>query len=182
MLIPFMVLPTGCAMKLQHFRLLSLISLSCTCVTSHINIQLWLAFDRSFNLNNLNASPFSEVPVELCFMPHVLLSIGLRNDILIPGQLDLWFEPRNNGVNKEARLLNFVIEGALQGTNIQLLDLTHLSELRADAHPAIWLGRKDAVAIWGQDCMHWCLPGVPDTWVDILSQLIHDGLGRTGRL
>lgn len=144
--------------------------------------QLWLAFDRSLNLNNLNASPFSEVPVELCFMPHVLLSISLRNDILIPGQLDLWFEPRNNGVNKEARLLNFVIEGALQGTNIQLLDLTHLSEFRADAHPAIWLGKKDAVAIWGQDCMHWCLPGVPDTWVDILSQLIHDGLGRTGRL
>ncbi|XP_061358522.1 protein trichome birefringence-like 12 isoform X2 [Gastrolobium bilobum] len=88
----------------------------------------------------------------------------------------------NNGVNKEARQLNFVIEEALKGTDIQLLDLTHLSEFRADAHPAIWLGRKDAVEIWGQDCMHWCLPGVPDTWVDILSQLIHDGFGRTGRL
>ncbi|KAJ1403657.1 PC-Esterase [Sesbania bispinosa] len=89
---------------------------------------------------------------------------------------------RNNGVNKEARQMNFVIKEALQGTDIQLLDLTHLSEFRADAHPAIWLGRKDAVSIWGQDCMHWCLPGVPDTWVDILSQLIHDGFGRTSRL
>eukprot|EP00256_Glycine_max_P036611 XP_006583778.1 protein trichome birefringence-like 12 isoform X2 [Glycine max] len=106
----------------------------------------------------------------------------LFNKPLEEDELDLWFEPRNNGVNKEARVLNFVIEEALQAANIQLLDLTHLSELRADAHPAIWLGRKDAVAIWGQDCMHWCLPGVPDTWVDILSQLIHDGLGRTGRL
>ncbi|GAB4838387.1 Protein trichome birefringence-like 12 [Ancistrocladus abbreviatus] len=88
-------------------------------------------------------------------------------------QLDLWFDPRNNGVNKEARQLNYLIHKALEGTSIQLLDLTHLSEYRADAHPAVWLGKKDAVAIWGQDCMHWCLPGVPDTWVDILSELIH---------
>jgi hypothetical protein len=96
--------------------------------------------------------------------------------ILIPAQLDLWFDPSNNGVNKEARKINHVIEETLQGTDIRLLDLTHLSEFRADAHPAIWLGKKDAVAIWGQDCMHWCLPGVPDTWVDIVSGLIHNSL------
>lgn len=89
-------------------------------------------------------------------------------------QLDLWFDPSNNGVNKEARQLNLLIQEALQGTSIQVLDLTHLSEFRADAHPAIWLGKKDAVAVWGQDCMHWCLPGVPDTWVDILSELIRN--------
>ncbi|CDO97349.1 unnamed protein product [Coffea canephora] len=92
-------------------------------------------------------------------------------------QLDLWFNPSNNGVNKEARLLNHLIQEALKGTDIKILDLTHMSEYRSDAHPAIWLGKKDAVAEWGQDCMHWCLPGVPDTWVDILSQLIHYHLG-----
>lgn len=86
--------------------------------------------------------------------------------------------PSNNGVNKEARQLNLLIEEALQGTDIQLLDLTHLSEFRADAHPSIWLGKKDAVAEWGQDCMHWCLPGVPDTWVDILSEEIRYRLDR----
>ncbi|KAI5661288.1 hypothetical protein M9H77_20611 [Catharanthus roseus] len=91
-------------------------------------------------------------------------------------QLDSWFDPNNNGVNKEARLVNHVIEEALKGRKIKKLDLTHLSEYRADAHPAIWLGKKDAVAVWGQDCMHWCLPGVPDTWVDILSQLINNHL------
>ncbi|XP_026457445.1 protein trichome birefringence-like 12 [Papaver somniferum] len=92
-------------------------------------------------------------------------------------QLDIWFSPSNNGVNKEVRQVNSLIEDALQGTDIQLLSLTHLSEFRADAHPAIWLGKKDAVAVWGQDCMHWCLPGLPDTWVDILSALIHYNLG-----
>lgn len=139
---------------------------------SQKNIQLWVAFDKSFYFKRLECFTFSEGPVELCSMPHVF-------DILIPGQLDSWFEPRNNGVNREARLFNYVIEEALQGTDIHLLDLTHLSEFRADAHPAIWLGRKDAVTVWGQDCMHWCLPGVPDTWVDILSQLIHDGLEKS---
>ncbi|RVX10355.1 Protein trichome birefringence-like 12 [Vitis vinifera] len=67
--------------------------------------------------------------------------------------------PRNNGVNKEARQLNLLIEEALQGTDIQLLDLTHLSEFRADAHPSIWLGKKDAVAEWGQE-LHALVP----TW------------------
>lgn len=87
-------------------------------------------------------------------------------------ELDSWFDPRNEGVNKEAREVNVRIERAIEGTDIQLLNLTHLSEFRADAHPSIWLGKKDAVAIWGQDCMHWCLPGLPDTWVDILSAQI----------
>ncbi|KAL6218392.1 hypothetical protein ACLB2K_011606 [Fragaria x ananassa] len=100
----------------------------------------------------------------------------LFNKPLEEQQLDLWFDPSNNGPNKEERLLNRLIEDALQGTDIQLLNLTRLSEFRADAHPAIWLGQKDAVKVWGQDCMHWCLPGVPDTWVDILSQLIRIGL------
>lgn len=96
----------------------------------------------------------------------------MRKLYLILEQLDLWFDPKNDGVNKEARLFNSMIKEALQGSGIELLDLTYLSEFRADAHPAIWLGKKDAVEIWGQDCMHWCLPGVPDTWVDILSELI----------
>lgn len=107
---------------------------------------------------------------------HILPPLFCSNLVLIPGQLDLWFDPRNKGVNKEARQLNHLVEDALQGTGIRLLDLTHLSEFRVDAHPAIWLGKKDAVAVWGQDCMHWCLPGVPDTWVDVLSELIRGSL------
>ncbi|KAG9446017.1 hypothetical protein H6P81_012145 [Aristolochia fimbriata] len=93
-------------------------------------------------------------------------------------QLDLWFHPKNRGVNKEAREVNHLIQQALQGTSIKLLEVSHLSEFRADAHPAIWLGKQDAVAIWGQDCMHWCLPGLPDTWVDILSEIILNNLER----
>lgn len=81
-------------------------------------------------------------------------------------------------MNKEAREVNHLIQLALRGTGIHLLNITHLSEFRADAHPAVWLGKKDAVNIWGQDCLHWCLPGVPDTWVDLLAAQILQDLGQ----
>ncbi|XP_057788008.1 protein trichome birefringence-like 12 [Salvia miltiorrhiza] len=96
----------------------------------------------------------------------------LFDEPLEESELDLWFDPVNNGTNKEARRVNEVIGEALKGTGIRTLELSRLSEWRADAHPAVWLGKKDAVAVWGQDCMHWCLPGLPDTWLDILTQLI----------
>lgn len=99
----------------------------------------------------------------------------LFREPLRESELDSWFDPRNRGVNKEAREVNSLIQQAVRGTDIKLLNLTHLSEFRADAHPAVWLGKKDAVAIWGQDCMHWCLPGLPDIWVDILAaQIIYN--------
>lgn len=98
----------------------------------------------------------------------------LSDRLLEEHELDSWFDPRFGGVNRDARTVNSAILEALAGTDIQLLNLTYMSEFRADAHPALWLGKKDAVAVYGQDCMHWCLPGVPDTWVDILAaQILH---------
>ncbi|XP_057525253.1 protein trichome birefringence-like 39 [Amaranthus tricolor] len=41
------------------------------------------------------------------------------------------------------------------------LDVTILSQYRMDAHPSIYSGR-------GRDCSHWCLPGLPDTWNQLL--------------
>ncbi|XP_010552686.1 PREDICTED: protein trichome birefringence-like 39 isoform X1 [Tarenaya hassleriana] len=39
------------------------------------------------------------------------------------------------------------------------LDITGLSQLRKDAHPSAYSGNHP-----GNDCSHWCLPGLPDTW------------------
>lgn len=51
---------------------------------------------------------------------------------------------------------------------VTLLDITTLSLLRKDGHPSIYgLGGPT-----GMDCSHWCLPGVPDTWNEILYNLI----------
>ncbi|PIN13054.1 hypothetical protein CDL12_14337 [Handroanthus impetiginosus] len=46
---------------------------------------------------------------------------------------------------------------------VYLLDVTTLSQLRKDAHPSKY-SRDHS----GLDCSHWCLPGLPDTWNQLL--------------
>ncbi|KAG2308979.1 hypothetical protein Bca52824_028727 [Brassica carinata] len=56
-------------------------------------------------------------------------------------------------------------------TPVYLLDITTLSQLRKDAHPSTYGGGG------GTDCSHWCLPGLPDTW----NQLLRSSLGVKNR-
>jgi hypothetical protein len=96
---------------------------------------------------------------------------------MVGAQVDEWFDPVNGGVNMEEREINHVIRSALSGRpNFVVLDVAAMSEFRADAHPSLWLGSKDAHLVWGQDCLHWCLPGVPDSWVDMLSAVVLEHL------
>ncbi|XVE70726.1 hypothetical protein DITRI_Ditri10aG0093900 [Diplodiscus trichospermus] len=54
---------------------------------------------------------------------------------------------------------------AVRGTGVKLLDITALSQVRDEGH----ISRFSITASPGvQDCLHWCLPGVPDTWNEIL--------------
>ncbi|XP_052177307.1 protein trichome birefringence-like 39 [Diospyros lotus] len=46
---------------------------------------------------------------------------------------------------------------------VYLLDITGLSQYRKDAHPTLYSGEHP-----GKDCSHWCLPGLPDTWNQLL--------------
>ncbi|CAN6541284.1 unnamed protein product [Malus baccata var. baccata] len=55
--------------------------------------------------------------------------------------------------------------GAAKGTGVKLLDTTALSKVRDEGH----ISRFSKTAKPGvQDCLHWCLPAVPDTWNEIL--------------
>uniref|UniRef100_A0A0E0MNF8 Trichome birefringence-like C-terminal domain-containing protein n=1 Tax=Oryza punctata TaxID=4537 RepID=A0A0E0MNF8_ORYPU len=56
-------------------------------------------------------------------------------------------------------------EGAVRGTGIKFLDITAISQLRDEGHISRYRIRGRGV----QDCLHWCLPGVPDTWNEILA-------------
>ncbi|WOH00791.1 hypothetical protein DCAR_0520166 [Daucus carota subsp. sativus] len=49
-------------------------------------------------------------------------------------------------------------------TTVGLLDVTRLSQLRKDGHPSVY----GVDGSQGNDCSHWCLAGVPDTWNQIL--------------
>lgn len=54
---------------------------------------------------------------------------------------------------------------AVKGTGVKLLDITALSQLRDEGHISRYTIRASTGV---QDCLHWCLPGVPDTWNEIL--------------
>lgn len=58
-----------------------------------------------------------------------------------------------------------VVGGAVKGTKVKILDVTAISELRDEAHMSRY-GYKASEG--AQDCLHWCLPGVPDTWNELL--------------
>lgn len=79
---------------------------------------------------------------------------------------------------------NLIVSKALEQLNhkkdVQLLNITYLSQLRKDGHSSLYyLGNGSGPsALSRQDCSHWCLPGVPDTWNELLyAFLIAKGFG-----
>ncbi|XP_061346400.1 protein trichome birefringence [Gastrolobium bilobum] len=58
-------------------------------------------------------------------------------------------------------------------THVTYLNITRMTDFRKDGHPSIY--RKQNLSpeerkspLRYQDCSHWCLPGVPDAWNEIL--------------
>lgn len=59
---------------------------------------------------------------------------------------------------------------------VDLVDIMTLSEYRKDAHTSVYTLRQGKLLLPEQkanpaefaDCLHWCLPGVPDTWNKLL--------------
>ncbi|XP_061962980.1 protein PMR5-like [Populus nigra] len=70
----------------------------------------------------------------------------------------------------QMRVVDTVIRGMQNPA--YLLDITMLSELRKDGHPSIYSGdlspQQRANPDRSADCSHWCLPGLPDTWNQLL--------------
>ncbi|KFK35420.1 hypothetical protein AALP_AA5G282000 [Arabis alpina] len=66
---------------------------------------------------------------------------------------------------------NIIVEEVLKQmkTPVTLLNVSGLSQYRIDSHPSIYGTKPEnrrSKAV--QDCSHWCLPGVPDTWNHLL--------------
>ncbi|RWR75269.1 protein trichome birefringence-like protein 5 [Cinnamomum micranthum f. kanehirae] len=49
-----------------------------------------------------------------------------------------------------------------------LLNVTRLTNFRKDAHPSIYGSVPKGGKSRKQDCSHWCLPGVPDAWNELI--------------
>lgn len=68
-----------------------------------------------------------------------------------------------------------VLESVLKGmkTHVSYLNITRITDYRKDGHPSVYrkqyLSEKERKSpLRFQDCSHWCLPGVPDAWNELL--------------
>lgn len=68
-------------------------------------------------------------------------------------------------------------------TPVVYMNISRLTDYRKDAHPSIYrmeykTAEEKIAAVTTQDCSHWCLPGVPDTWNELLyASLLKVGKG-----
>ncbi|XP_042027344.1 protein ESKIMO 1-like, partial [Salvia splendens] len=74
------------------------------------------------------------------------------------------------------------VTGAMR-VPVSFLNITRLSKYRKDAHTAVHTVRQGKILTAEQkadpaafaDCIHWCLPGLPDTWNELLyARIISD--------
>eukprot|EP00850_Spirogloea_muscicola_P002296 SM000008S22385 [mRNA] locus=s8:1324312:1326534:- [translate_table: standard] len=61
---------------------------------------------------------------------------------------------------------------ALKGSAVELLEISTLSIYRPDAHVGPWYAVGGHPTTPYQDCLHWCNPGVPDIWSDLLYAML----------
>ncbi|XP_059646412.1 protein trichome birefringence [Cornus florida] len=92
------------------------------------------------------------------------------------GQCDNEIEPIKN----KTYLMQYppkmsVLESVLKGMKIHVsyLNITRLTDYRKDGHPSIYRKQNPSKEekikpLQFQDCSHWCLPGVPDAWNELL--------------
>ncbi|XP_062028676.1 xylan O-acetyltransferase 3-like [Rosa rugosa] len=81
------------------------------------------------------------------------------------------------GTGSNTKIMD-IIDYTLQDLKVKVtfLNITQLSEYRKDAHTSVYGERKGKLLTKEQksdpknfaDCIHWCLPEVPDTWNEIL--------------
>ena len=92
-------------------------------------------------------------------------------------------EPENDPTKLEIEpYYNIFVSGVVkqmqhESRKVHFLNITYLSELRKDGHPSKYR-EPGTPPDAPQDCSHWCLPGVPDTWNELLyAQLLSEKFG-----
>ncbi|VAI30557.1 unnamed protein product [Triticum turgidum subsp. durum] len=81
-------------------------------------------------------------------------------------------------LNHDMRLYDMVASTArsMKKVPVTLIDITRMSDYRKDAHTSVYSVRRGYLLTPKQkndpekfaDCIHWCLPGVPDVWNTVL--------------
>ncbi|XP_056856363.1 protein trichome birefringence-like 30 isoform X1 [Raphanus sativus] len=89
-------------------------------------------------------------------------------------------KPVDVGTNRRLREIAVNVTKSTTKVHVTFLNVTTMSEFRKDAHTSFYGSRSGSLLTPGQkldprtfaDCYHWCLPGLPDTWNELLSLYI----------
>ncbi|KAL8129417.1 hypothetical protein V2J09_018572 [Rumex salicifolius] len=81
------------------------------------------------------------------------------------------------GTGSDKRIMDVVrdVLGKIKRVPVTVLNVTQISEYRVDGHASVYTEtggkllteEQKADPLHNADCIHWCLPGVPDTWNQI---------------
>ncbi|PON82894.1 Protein trichome birefringence-like [Trema orientale] len=91
----------------------------------------------------------------------------------VGGNCDMNMAPETNYNHLEADpsfnqfIYNAIKQMDYVNWKVQFLNITYLTEIRKDGHPSKYR-EPGTPALAPQDCSHWCLPGVPDAWNELL--------------
>lgn len=124
--------------------------------------------------------------LEPCHSSMWLLCRLRQNEIIHDLYKHIWYLCRQNGwkcYNQRQPLQYFshlhvpeplvVLKGVLKRMRfpVYLQDITTMTAFRRDGHPSVYSKAISEVEKkkQGSDCSHWCLPGVPDIWNEMLS-------------
>lgn len=85
-------------------------------------------------------------------------------------------QPLSVGTDRRMHVVASNITKSIYRVPVNFIDITTLSEYRKDAHTSIHTIRQGQLLMPEQkanpkvyaDCIHWCLPGLPDTWNELL--------------
>ncbi|KAL3652212.1 Xylan O-acetyltransferase 1 [Castilleja foliolosa] len=82
----------------------------------------------------------------------------------------------NVGTDRRLFVVAANVTKSMKRVPVYFLNITTLSEYRKDAHTSVHTIRQGKMLTPEQqadpttfaDCIHWCLPGLPDTWNEFL--------------
>lgn len=74
-------------------------------------------------------------------------------------------QPWSKTRGREKSVFSDIIMNAVKNLSVPVtpLDVSLMGAFRADAHVGTWSDNPKV-----PDCSHWCLPGVPDAWNELL--------------
>ncbi|KAJ9549295.1 hypothetical protein OSB04_021838 [Centaurea solstitialis] len=129
---------------------------------THINHTRTRSYFMSMTATHLRANEWGKKGVQNCF------------NETTPIMKDKFWESGSD--SKMMRILESSLSKLkAKGVTVQMVNISQLTQYRKDAHPSIHRMYNSPLTTTQllkpssyADCTHWCLPGVPDVWNEIL--------------